>query len=182
MARNDQRIEAQQKYVTGNQTIRELAVEMGLNPSTLARWSKENGWPELRHAFEQRAMKKAITKAANKRADKLSRLLTASNTLEDALTIATRQFQRALEAQEEKGKSGQMADGFRAKNLQSLAAAINTAVNTRFALDGILTEAERQKLQLEKRKLKREEQKEGDKKQGQHVEYRMAEQMEEIAQ
>lgn len=181
MARNDERIEAQQKYVTGSMTIRELAEEMGLNPSTLARWSKENGWPELRRTFEQRAMQKAITKASSKRADKLARLLEASGTLEDALILATRQFKQALQAHEDMGKSHQMADGFRAKNMQSLAAAIQTATETRFTLDSILTEAERQKLQLEKRKLKREERQDLQKQQGQAVEYTLSPELEEMA-
>lgn len=180
MARNDERIEAQQKYVTGELTIRELAEEMRINPSTVARWSKENGWPELRKAFEQRAMQKAITKASNKRADKLAKLLEASGTLEDALILAAKQFGRALEEMETKGKSALMADGFRAKNLQSLAAAIQTATNTRFALDGILTEAERQKLQLEKRKLKNEEQREKEKTEGQENIYSMPPELEEM--
>ena len=169
MAKGDLRMEAQQIYLSSNITTRDLAEQMQVSPATVARWCQEGNWVALRQQVEADAQKKAIKTATNKRAQKLEKLI-----------MASRQFANAIKAAEEKGKPGLMVDGFRAKNLQSLAAAIQTATNTRFALDGILTEAERQKLQLEKRKLKNEEQRENEKTEGQENIYSMPPELEEM--
>lgn len=180
MAKGDLRMEAQQIYLSSNITTRELAEQLHVSPATVARWCQEGNWVSLRQQVEADAQKKAIKTATNKRAQKLEKLIMASNTLEDALIMAASQFAKALEKAEEKGKPGEMADGFRAKNLQSLAAAIQTATNTRFALDGILTEAERQKIAMEKRKIKNEEQRENEKTEGQENIYTMPSELEEM--
>ena len=83
--------------------------------------------------------------------------------LENALIMAAAQFEAALKAVQADAKqngAGNMADGFRAKNLQSLAGAIKTAVDTRMLISGIMTAAEKEKLQIEREKLAMEKRRE----------------------
>ena len=158
MAMTDKRLEAEEKYISGTMTLRELAKDMGMNTGTLMRWSRAGAWAEKRRQVEIKATAQAMKSAVNKRAKQLEKLMDASATLEEALQAAARQFLDRLEDADEKAwDGGKMADGFRAKNLQSLAAAIGTATQTRMQLDGIMTEAEKQKLRLEKKKLAMEE-------------------------
>ena len=99
----------------------------------------------------------------NKKSRELEKILRASGSLENALIMAAAQFEAALKVVEKdknaKGK-GLVADGFRAKNLQFLAGAIQTAANTRMLISGIMTAAEKEKLAIERAKLEMEQRKE----------------------
>lgn len=151
MAREGEKREAEEKYLTSTKTLREISKEMGIPESTVFRWSKAGKWKEKREKTEEKAIRQARGKYVTKRAQQLQKLEEASCRLEDALMNAADQFARALEDAQGNGK---MADGFRAKNLQSLSAAIEGATRTRMMIAGILTEENRQKLAIEKKKLK----------------------------
>ena len=151
MARDGDKREAEEKYLTSTKTLREISKEMGIPESTIFRWSKEGKWKEKREKTEEKAIRQARGKYVSKRAQQLQKLEEASCRLEDALMKAADQFARALEDAQGNGK---MADGFRARNLQSLSAAIEGATRTRMMIAGILTEENRQKLAIEKKKLK----------------------------
>lgn len=136
---------------------------MGIPCSTICRWSKTGGWKEKRDKARKRAVKKATTRAVNKKSREFEKLMKASGNLENALIMAAAQFEAALKAVQADAKqngAGNMADGFRAKNLQSLAGAIKTAVDTRMLISGIMTAAEKEKLQIEREKLAMEKRRE----------------------
>ena len=144
-------------------TLKELAAQMEIPVSTICRWSKAGGWKEKREKIRKRAIKKTATRIVNKKSRELEKIIRASGSLENALIMAAAQFEAALKVVEKdknaKGK-GLVADGFRAKNLQSLAGAIQTAANTRMLISGIMTAAEKEKLAIERAKLEMEQRKE----------------------
>ena len=180
MAKAEERMEAEQRYIASTITLRDLAEEMSISAGTLMRWSREGAWAEKRRQAEMKASEKAMKSAAKKRAKQLEKLLDASVNLESALQTASQQILSALE-ENKKMTDGKMADGFRAKNLQSLAAAIGTATQTRMLLDGIMTESEKQKLRIEKKKLAMEEAQQEQKTNGKSVEVILPPEVKEMA-
>lgn len=175
------RLEAEQRYVAGDMPLRELAKEMGVSAAAVYGWSKAGKWPEKRKKVQNRALKKAAGRAADKKARELDKLTQASTRLEDALAKAAEQFAALMEAAE-KESGRKLADGFRAKNLQSLAAAIGNALETRMKIAGLMTEAEAEKLRLEKSRLDLEEKKaELSREEVQGARLEMAPELEELA-
>ena len=142
-------------------TLKELAAQMEIPVSTICRWSKAGGWKEKREKIRKRAIKKTATRIVNKKSRELEKIIRASGSLENALIMAAAQFEAALKAIPGDDKQKLLtADGFRAKNLQSLAGAIQTAANTRMLISGIMTAAEKEKLAIERAKLEMEQRKE----------------------
>lgn len=182
MAMQEKRLEAEARYISSAINLRELAKEMGIGAGTLMRWSREGAWAEKRRQVELRASEKAMRSAVSKRAKQLEKLLDASATMEEALQAAARQFLTKLEDADEKARErGKLADGFRAKNLQSLAQAIGTATQTRMLLDGILPEEAKQKLRIEKKKQALEEKRQAEEGMEKAVEVRFPPEAEEMA-
>ena len=159
----DKQSAAEAAYLAGEMTLKQLAAQMEMPVSTICRWSKAGKWKEKREKIKKRAIKKTATKIVSKKCRELEKILKASGSLENALIMAAAQFEAALKAVEkDKGANGKglVADGFRAKNLQSLAGAIQTAANTRMLISGMMTAAEKEKLQIEREKLEMEKRKE----------------------
>lgn len=107
-------------------------------------------------------VKGAVKKVMTRRQRELEKLIDASGLIEQSLMEAARQMCAAITEQpKQTGKNDKvrwlMADGFRAKNLESLTNAIAKATETRMKLAGMLEEGERQKIALAKKRLKIEE-------------------------
>ena len=150
--------EAEQKYIAGGMTLRALAEETGIPFSTISRWSKAGSWTKKREKFQKRALRKAATRAVDKRAKELAKLLEASGEIEEALLLAARAF-RAQMISDETGEK--VTDGkTRAANLSSVTHALGRQAETRMLLSGILTMADREKLELLRRKQDMEERRE----------------------
>lgn len=157
----DKQSAAEAAYLAGEMTLKELAAQMEIPVSTICRWSKAGGWKEKREKIKKRAIKKTATRIVNKKSRELEKILKASGSLENALIMAAAQFEAALKAIPGDDKQKLLtADGFRAKNLQSLAGAIQTAANTRMLIAGMMTAAEKEKLAIERAKLEMEQRKE----------------------
>lgn len=157
----DKQSAAEAAYLAGEMTLKELAAQMEIPVSTICRWSKAGGWKEKREKIKKRAIKKTATRIVNKKSRELEKILKASGSLENALMMAAAQFEAALKAIPGDDKQKLLtADGFRAKNLQSLAGAIQTAASTRMLISGIMTAAEKEKLAIERAKLEMEQRKE----------------------
>ena len=149
------REEAESRYISSEITLRALAEEAGVPFKTLSRWCKDGGWVKKREKINRRALKKAATQAVNKKARELLKLLEASDEIEEALLIAA----RSMKANMEQDKYGMLAtDRFRAGNLGQVVNAVGRQAETRMLLSGILTVAEREKIQIMKRKQLLEEQ------------------------
>lgn len=142
-------------------TLKQLAKKMNIPTSTICRWSKADAWKDKRDKLRKRALQKATSRAVDKKSRELQKLMTASGSMEDALIHAAAQFATALEAAAADEKQREkIADGFRARNLQSLAGAIATAVTTRMTLCGMLSPVDKARLDIDRRRLAMEERRE----------------------
>lgn len=149
------RLEAEQRYVAGNETLKGLADGMGLPLSTIKRWCKAGDWVKKRQKAQKRAMRKAVTRATDKRARELARLFEASDAMERALVMSAQAFAAAMAE-----TPADIVDGkFRAGNLASVAHAIGRQTETRMLISGVMAAADREKIDLLKRKQDAEEQK-----------------------
>lgn len=149
MQTDENRLEAENKYIAGSMTLRALAEQMQIPFSTICRWSKAGGWAEKRKKVNRRAQNKAITQAVNKKARELQKLLEASGEIEKALLMAARKFRKAMD----RDKYGMVVDAKnRAANMAGIVNAIGRQAETRMLLSGILPAAEKEKLELMRRK------------------------------
>ena len=152
----DRRMEAEQRYVSGDETLKKLAEEMGIPLNTIKRWCKAGDWVKKREKAKRRAVKKAVTRATDKKARQLARLIQASDAMENALIMSAKAFEAAMAE-----NPAEIVDGkTRALNLQSVSAAINRQVETRMLVNGIVSQADREKLDILKRKQEMDERKE----------------------
>ena len=152
MARDQDKMRAEQAYVAGDMTLSDLAKSTALPLTTLKRWCKEGQWVKKRKKLHERAKKKALTRAVGKKAKELEKLLEASGEIEMALLWAARGLRVRLE-----GDPIGLRFDRDAVNLNAVTSAIGRQAETRMLLSGILTEAEAQKLDLLERKTALEE-------------------------
>ena len=152
----DRRMEAEQRYIAGAETLAELAKALGVPLNTLKRWCKAGGWVKKREKARKRAMRKAVTRATDKKARELARLLEASDHLERALVLSAAAFAEAMTE-----SPGDIVDGKkRAANLERVSKAVNMQVASRMLISGVLSAADREKIDLLRRKQEMEERKE----------------------
>lgn len=149
------RLEAEQRYVAGNETLKGLADGMGLPLSTIKRWCKAGDWVKKRQKAQKRALRKAVTRATDKRARELMRLFEASESLECALIAAAKALNQDAEDFPTQFATGEN----RAKNVEHIAKALNKQTETRMLISGVMAAADREKIDLLKRKQDAEEQK-----------------------
>lgn len=153
--READRMAAEQRYVAGTMTLRALAEETGISAVTLGKWCKAGGWVKKREDVQKRALKMAATKAVSKRARELAKLLEASGMIEDALIKASAQLSEALED----GNPALVSDSkYRASNIKSITDAVARALETRMQLAGILSKADEERMRIDKKRLKLQEQ------------------------
>lgn len=154
------REQAEIRYVTGTETLKEISAETGVNLRTLERWCKECNWVEKRQKANDDALKMAVKKRVNKRAQQLAKVLEA---LEEAETAGVKMTGMVLEDLENypRGYTDQdgnqfsnLLDGNRARAFKDLSEAIRNLTGIRMTVDEILTKQEKEKLAIEKRKLK----------------------------
>lgn len=151
---DDKRLEAQEKYISGSMSLRALAEEMGLSPTTVRKWSRAGNWPKEREKVQKRALRRAATRAVDKKARELEKLILASGAAENALLLAMRQFEQKIQ------DSDDIVDGkFRAGNFSSLVHALGRQAETRLMIGGIVLGAEKEKLELLRRRQELEERK-----------------------
>lgn len=149
-----QRMDAEQRYITGDMSLQALAQEIGVGQTTICRWSTEGKWAQKRRKYREKTLKKAVTRAGNKKADKLARMLEASDGLEKALIQAT----EILEKEIGDYAGGLLVGGkFAARNLESMAKALNAAAQTRMLISGIMTAAEKERAEQARRQLEQED-------------------------
>ena len=141
----EKRMAAEERYITGSEGLRTLGEALQIPQSTLARWSKEGGWTKKRRKYREKTLKKAVNRAGNRRAGQLARMLEATGSLENALIQAAAIFEQEIGQM----KNGTLVAGkFTARNLESLAKAMNATAETRMLISGIMSAAEQEKLRL----------------------------------
>lgn len=152
----EQRAAAEQRYITGSMALRDLAQSMGVPFSTISRWCKEGEWVKKREQINKKALQKAAGQAVNKKAREMAKLLEASDELEETLLKAAQAFRNAMAG--ENGMDALLVDGkFRAGNLAQIVNAVGRQAETRMLIGGMMTAADKAKIQLMRRKQRLEE-------------------------
>lgn len=153
------------EYVAGQDSYEQLARKYGMLKSQLARKASRDKWPEQRRAYRQSVASATIRKKRHRDSEHLVELMDAAEhlighiqrTLED-----DEQFRRNVESGFFKTEDGNwefkkqeyLTKKVDTKALNNAARALNDTVRAVRDLYGLPTKAEKDKLELEKRKLK----------------------------
>ena len=150
----DRRMEAEQRYIAGDETLAEISKSTGIPLNSLKRWSKAGDWVKKREKLKKRALRKAATRAADRKARELSRLLEASDELEKALLTSAKAIVEIAEKEPNDFALTQSETMLNySKSLEKLA-------STRSMTGGAMSAADRERLDLLKRKTDMEERRE----------------------
>lgn len=174
---DDKRQEAEQRYIAGEETLKEIAEAMGIPLNTIKRWCKAGDWVKKRDKFKKRALKKAVTQAANKKAKELARLLEAGDELEKALLISAR---RLAQIAEEKPDVFAMTHS---KTMLNVSESIERMAHARQMTGGAMSRADEERLELLRKKQALEEKKAAleEKKEQEGVKFEMEAEMEDVS-
>lgn len=150
------------EYVTTDISLRGLEQKYKLEHTNLAKHSKVEGWVKARKDYRTRATTKAITKSCNKRANELAGILDAAFNIRDTIVGATKdpvQFNRYL-VQYGSGKDydteERIYDKVDTKAIREMTLALKAVEDLIRSIGNIPTEAEMQRLRIEKEKWERE--------------------------
>ena len=151
---DDRRMEAEQRYVSGSMTLGTLSQEMGLPLSNLKRWCKADNWVKKREKARKRALRKAVTRATDKKARELARLIEASDEMEKAMLISAKAIVQVAEQNPDVFALTQSETVLNySKSLEKLASA-------RTMTGGAMSAADEARLDLLRRKQEMDERKE----------------------
>ena len=130
MPNEEQKQAAEKRYLESGETLRALAKSMKVDYETVKQWSREGRWAD----------KKRRTRGMSAKEKQLSKLMEASDEIEEALQMAAMGLKRKM-AEDPDG--AEIADGkFRAGNLNSIAHAIDRQTKTRILLSSVKPKAE----------------------------------------
>ena len=169
MAGSDQEQAAAERYITGDETLAQIAAATGIALGTLKKWCKAGAWAEKRKKAKARALRQAVTIATGKKARELAKLIEASGEMEQALLLAARTVSREMAKMEPdengdintiaKAATKMLIDGKRSLTLSNLAESIERMAHARTMLGYGMTAADTEKIRILQRKQKLEEQK-----------------------
>lgn len=152
--------EAEIRYVTGTETLKEISAETGMNLRTLEKWCKMNDWVKKREQANDAAVIGAVKRRVSKRARQLEKVMIAIERLEDLGVTFTlmaledaEKFPRGYVDQDGNERSN-LLDGMRSRAYKDLTDAVKNVAGLRMTVDEIMTKQEKEKLAIEKRKLK----------------------------
>lgn len=150
------------EYVTTDISQRALIEKYKVNNVDLAKHSKNEKWVEERKKYKAKATSKAIAKSCNKRANELAGILDAAFNIRDTIVGATKdpvQFNRYL-VQYGSGKDydteERIYDKVDTKAIREMTLALKAVEDLIRSIGNIPTEAEMQRLRIEKEKWERE--------------------------
>ncbi len=155
-------------YLSGEYSVTELAQKYGASESTIYKKASKDGWKKMQEKIRQKADEKYIARAARIRAKELEVISGAAVKMAELLAKTV-------------GELDEQPTDKRVRNLKGLSAvasAIQSNTDTLMKLYGIQTPAQeaaqkiaRQRLTLDQRKQRMEEQREATSTQGQQVRY-----------
>lgn len=149
----DRRMEAGQRYISGGETLQEIAAALGIPLSSLKRWCKADKWVEQRAKVKKRAARKAATQTVNKKAKALARLMEASDEMEKALLISARALAEITE------RKPDLFVLTKSKTLVDVSESIERMAHARQMTGDAISAADREKLAILKKKQQLEEKK-----------------------
>ena len=144
------------KYVTGDMSYKALAQKHKLQPNLVARRGHEEKWPEQRREYRQKAATKAIEGEVDNEAERLSKLIRATDAMEDVvmgLFKDAQQFYRhiVLDGTSSEEKIFEKVD---TKAIKDLTGAMKDLAIVHRNLHGMPTQAEREAQRIAAERLK----------------------------
>lgn len=88
------------EYVTGLSSYRDLAEKYGVDQSTIARHGKKEGWQEERKKCASRVQAKAARKVADRKADRMAKVLSAADLLMEKWLLVANVLDEASDPRE----------------------------------------------------------------------------------
>lgn len=149
--------EAKTAYIAGEESYAELAERLGVGKTQLGKIATAQKWPKLRKQYRDRTVTKAVEKASRAHARKLAKVYEASELLDESIMAL-------LNMLRDDGLKAIMANGTPGRELESLTKALLNADELKRRLNGMLSprdaerlKIDREKLELEKKKLAAQE-------------------------
>lgn len=153
-------------YVTGRMSYKELARKHRLQANAVSRRGKEEEWPRLRKEYRAKAAAKAIENEVGNEAARLSKLISATDSMEDVvvkLFSDAQQFYRHIVINGDKTEEN-IFDKIDTKAIKDLTGALKDLSFVHRNLHGIPTQAEREaqriaaeRLEMDKKKAQLDE-------------------------
>lgn len=133
-------------YVTGKQSYKSLAKKYGIQPTAISRRGKDEEWPRLRREYREKAAARAIEKEVGNEAERLSKLINATDSMEDVVVKLfedAKQFYRHIVINGDKTEEN-IFDKVDTKAIKDLTGALKDLSFVHRNLHGIPTQAERE--------------------------------------
>jgi hypothetical protein len=150
------------EYITSDISLKGLEKKYRLSHGDTTKHSSSEGWVSLRKDYRQRTVSKAVTKSCNKRANELAGVLDAAFNIRDTIISAAKdpvQFNRYL-VQYGSGKDfdteERVYDKLDTKAIKEMTQALKNIEDLIRSIGNNPTEAEAQRLRIEREKWERE--------------------------
>lgn len=150
------------EYVTTDISLRGLQEKYKIYRGDIDKHSKNDGWVKARKEYRAKAVAKAVSKSCNKRANELSGVLDAAFNIRDTIISAAKdpvQFNRYL-VQYGSGKDfdteERVYDKLDTKAIKEMTQALKNIEDLIRSIGNNPTEAEAQRLRIEREKWERE--------------------------
>ncbi len=154
------------EYITSDISLRELQEKHKLFKRDIEKHSKNDGWVKARKEYRAKMMAKAVAKSCDKEANALASLLDSSYKMRDVIAGAMNdpyQFNRYLVTKGSKGgefhTEEEIMEKVDTKAVREMTQALKAVEGLIRSLGNIPTEAEMQRLQLEREKFELEKEK-----------------------
>lgn len=154
------------EYVTTDISQPKLIKKYRLSKGAVNKHSKDDGWVEARKVYREKMVAKAVEKSCNKEANALASLLDSSYKMRDVIANALNdpyQFNRHLVTKGSKGgefyTEEEIMEKVDTKAMREMTQALKAVEGLIRSLGSFPTEAEAQRLQLEREKFELEKEK-----------------------
>ncbi len=163
-------------YITGDESQGQLAARFGVSRSRLSDICRIEGWVQARSDYRAGAVQAAVRKASRAQANKLAKIVEASDLLDDVLTaLLNRLAQDGLDTISMNGTPG--------RELESISRAILNNDELKRRLNGMMLPRDAERLKLDREKWEAEQRRmDADKASESNVVVRFADGMEDYAQ
>ncbi len=155
------------EYVTGDMSYKALAKRHRIQPSVISKRGKEEQWPRLRREYREKAAEKAINGEIENEAERLSKLIKATDSMEDVVVKLfedAQQFYRHIIMTDYTAKE-EIFEKIDTKAIKDLTGALKDLSFVHRNLHGMPTQQEREaqriaaeRLQMDKKKAELDEQ------------------------
>ena len=136
-------------YVTGNESLREIAARFGVSRGEIGRKSSSESWPEQRKKHRDKCATKARQKALRAQSDALAKIWQTQDLMDQAIM----RMAEKLAA----GEMGViMGNGTPGRELESITKAIGNSLEIHRARYGLMAPRDAERLKLEREKFEHE--------------------------